>query len=409
MALYDYLDKYTPQYLLKSALSIVANTVDKREGGIIFDTLSPLSMVASYLLGMLKMCLMQTDVETATGDFLELITSERGIYRQEAVGAQKIILVTPTGATLPIGTTMRTDAGLKLTWEVTEDRGDGYYTVLCQTAGAEGGSDYGALTLSEPIDGVKYIVFTESIFDGKDEESDVELRIRFWQKLVSDSYGGNFDNYKEWCFVGFLSTEGIALDGIQFYPSSRYLGGGNVLIRPTVTENSDLYVPASNGAVENLKDYLDPIGVSGLGAGVVPVGHRVTVQSIFRSTRNLNITVNNGGKVITDEQKSDAEADLREEFNSIRARLVSTLNEGFPTGGYSSSLLRDRIVAAIYGEGRQRFEEVLSVVYADGSVGSNAEDSLAGLPVSDETITSGAFTEHVYLPVLGTITIEAGA
>ena len=37
----DYLEKYTFEYLIDSALSRVSDSIDKREGSIIYDALAP--------------------------------------------------------------------------------------------------------------------------------------------------------------------------------------------------------------------------------------------------------------------------------------------------------------------------------------------------------------------------------
>jgi uncharacterized phage protein gp47/JayE len=390
MALYDYLDKYTPQALLRSALSEVSANVDKREGSVIYDTLSPLAVLSANLISLLKIALTQTDIQGATGSWLDLVASQYFVYRRDAVASQRVIQVSPSSIELDIETALKTNDGLQLIWTVTEVLTDGRYVVTCTTAGSDGGKDYGELTPVNAIDGISSIVFIETLNEGIDEESDSDLRIRIWQTQRSSGYGGNFDDYKQWCFVDFAKNEnGAAIDGMFFFPSTRYLGEGFVKILVTSQKDGEGYLPASYEVSSRLKAFLDPVGQDGLGAGVVPVGHRVHVETMGEDRFNLTayVVLKGSSTTITEKQRAGAEQDLREYFESVRKDAITKLDDDFPPAQYTMTLYLNRIESAIYGT---RFANVTSVL----KDGVQLEDSI------QYTVSSWS---PASLPVLGTL------
>ena len=292
-------------------MNAVTADVDKREGSVIFDTLSPCAVISASLISELKTALAETDIQTATESWLDLIASQFGVYRRSAIAAQKVGLATPADAGISLDQRFETKAGLDFYWKVTEILGDGYYVLTCETAGADGGADYGELTAVPAVSGLESFVFTSTVVEGSDAESDTALRLRYWQELKSDAYGGNFSDYKDWIFHRFAQdASGATLDGMMIFPASRYLGGGTVLIRPTM-ESSESYLPADQNVCDRLKAFLDPQNAQGLGAGIVPVGHRVTVQAPDLDTWDLVVKVrlHQGETDISDDVRAETEAD----------------------------------------------------------------------------------------------------
>ena len=82
---------YTKDYLEQSQLDRIPDTVDKREGSIIYDTTSPVSAeLATYYTNLTEMQ-KQAYAKTATNGCLDLKVVEAGISRKLATYAQKLV------------------------------------------------------------------------------------------------------------------------------------------------------------------------------------------------------------------------------------------------------------------------------------------------------------------------------
>lgn len=369
-SIYDYLDKWTATAITRNVLSTVRSDVDKREGSIIYDSVAPLSFMVAAVLRMLKTALANTDLQTATGDWLDVIGSDKGVYRKQAIPSRRIASASPIDIQLSVGTRFETKAGLGLFWAITSaTENQGEYIVECETAGSDGGADYGELTPVVPVAGLESFIFTSTMVYGSDTESDIDFRLRIWQSLKSDSYGGNFADYKDWVFNTFAGSEnGSEIDGMLFYPA--FDGGGTVKIFPTAAEydsdgNAIRFLPASSGVCAALKAYLDPINASGLGSGIAPVGHRVTVESPGTTVLIFSVSVElkSGQTEITDELKRATYDDLQAYIESVRQESLTLSDSAFPDV-YKVSITRGGADNAIMGLGAglvTRFAQVVSV------------------------------------------------
>lgn len=401
MGIYDGLKVYTAPALLRAALGKVTANVDKREGSVIYDALAPLSFVASSIIDLFRSALENTDLQTASGEWLDLIGSQPpvGIYRKQAVFAQKVAVLTPSTITLSNNTRFSSDAGMGLFWAIKEYLGNGRYILKCETEGAEPSGDYGSLTPVERIEGIKTFEFEDvaPIVWGEDKESDAAFRIRIWQNLKTNRYGGNFDDYKAWCLDEFPNTEnGATVDGMLFFPYSRLNSNnyGRIIIMPTAPDASGhAYCPASQDACTKLSNYLDPPNYSGAGAGVSPVGHLVYVIPPVSDVLNLEVTVEtwNGG-AITDDEINSAKTFLQELLERARRQLVTTIQDEFPTRGSHGYLY-----TITYGE------------FVDAIIDETSFKSVFGIRLNGVELTADSVIRYELippvckLPVLGNV------
>lgn len=380
-SIYDYLDKWTATAITQNVLKTVRSDVDKREGSVIYDAVAPLSFMVAAVLQMLKTTLANTDLQTATGDWLDLLGADKGVYRKDAIASRRIASASPVDAPLSVGMRFETQAGLGLFWEIKSATGtQGEYIVECETAGSAGGSDYGNLSPVSTVNGLDSFAFQSTLIYGADVESDMDFRLRIWASLKSDAYGGNFADYKNWVFNTFAESEnGADIDSMLFYPSTSYNGGGTVKIFPTVTEyDSDSetkYLPASAFVCSALKAYLDPVGITGRGAGVAPVGHRVVVSAPGSTILNVRayVELKAGQTQISEDLKKAAYDDLQTYIESVRKVSVTLPESDFPRNGYSVSITLDGMVNAIQGIDSGlvlRFAQVVSVYINDVEITS---------------------------------------
>lgn len=330
MGLYDSLSKYTSSALLRTALDAARNDVDKREGSILYDALAPLSFVVAQLLQQFKTILHNTEIQTAQGVFLDRVASQYAVTRLPATCSIRMAQASPINAVIEVGAVFKS-AGLGLLWHVTADNGDGLYTLTCQTAGANGGRDYGNLDAVNPIDGLNELVFVSTLNEGRDVESDDDFRLRIWQVIQRKFYGGNFADYKTWIFEQFAtSSNGSTITGVSFFPP--WNGGGMVKIVPFVAGDDGQYTAPDAIVISALKAYLDPMDSEGLGAGVVPVGHRVTVDAPVIEDWNVTANVQlRSGQALTDDLIAEVEADVRELLDNARGDALTHADSDFPT------------------------------------------------------------------------------
>jgi uncharacterized phage protein gp47/JayE len=171
-----------------------------------------------------------------------------------------------------------------LNYVVTEKIQDGVYKMICETAGTEGNRHLGLLIPIDYIDGLATAELTEVLIPAEDDEDVESLRKRYFDSMTSQAYGGNVADYKE-------KTKAIdGVSGVKVTPV--WNGGGTVKL--TIIDSS-FGVP-SDELIELVQNTIDPVGHSGEGVGLAPIGHVVTVVGVQRKSINVvtNITYQNG-------------------------------------------------------------------------------------------------------------------
>lgn len=264
---------YTYENILAAALARVPNTLDKRPGSIIYDALAP----ACYLMAEVFMQMAElfdaTFADTSTGEYLSLRTSEMGVTRQPATKATRkgeFNLVVAVGTRFGIN-----DATFIVTQNLT-----GFDSELeCEQAGVIGNAYTGALIPIDYISGLTTANLTDVIIPGEDEESDDALRLRYFENLASQAFGGNIADYK-------TKTKALAgVGGCKVYPV--WNGGGTVKL--VITDSTGL-VP-SPAVVSSVQEAIDPVAMAGNGLGIAPIGHVVTVAAATGITVNVGVSV----------------------------------------------------------------------------------------------------------------------
>jgi len=277
----DYLEQYSFEYLMEQALSRVPDTIDKREGSIIYDALAPACYELSEYYMALKRILQDTYAETASEQYLDLRVAEQGISRFQATYAVKkgeFTNASDNPAMIPIGSRFSTISDyMSINYIVTEVYKDefgesvpGTYLLRCEELGSEGNSYSGNLIPIDNIPNLKTATMTDLIIPAQDIESDEDLRIRYFAKINEKAFGGNVAQYDE---------ELKAIDGVgevQIYPV--WNGGGTVKCSIIDAE----YNAISEDFINTIQNMIDPEnsnGDSGLGLGIAPIGHKVTVTT----------------------------------------------------------------------------------------------------------------------------------
>lgn len=295
--------------ILDRMLDRVPDSFDKREGSVIYDALAPAAVELQLMYIELDIILGLTFADTAEGEYLDRRCAERGITRNSSTNAILKGVFTPTSIQLDIGTEFSLD---DLNYTITKKIADGQYQLTCETAGIIGNTMFGQLIPVDYIEGLETAELTEVLIPGEDEESDDDLRTRYFESFDTKPYGGNIKDYIE----KTNAIEGVGLTKV----TPTWNGGGTVLL--TITDSN--YGKPSDTLVNKVQTEIDPN--SGDGSGIAPIGHIVTVQGVIerRITISATVTYDEGFSFAT--LKETITQSMEEYLLSLRKQWASQTN-----------------------------------------------------------------------------------
>lgn len=310
MVTIGYSDSMTFETILEELLSAVPNTVDKREGSIIYDALSPAAAMLAQCYRELDMVLDESFADTCSLEYLIKRCKERGVPIQGATPAVIEGIFTPITVKIPDGSRFNCN---DLNYVVTEQLGDGRYKLECESAGRTGNQYSGFLLPIQYISGLQTAEIAGVLIPGEDGDDTETLRERYFDSLSSLAYGGNIADYKS--KVKLLP--GVGGVKVQRAP----FGGGTVLV--TITD-SDYNVPTSL-LLDAVQTELDPVQNHGEGVGIAPIGHTVTVQGVtpFPVTVETNLTFVTGYDY--DTSRGTLEQAVKQYFSNLSAQWEDEL------------------------------------------------------------------------------------
>ena len=378
----DYLDKYTFKYLMESALDNVPDGLDKREGSIIYDALAPACYELAEHYMELKKILENTFISTASNEYLDLRAAEQGLKRYAASHAVKrgdFLTSSGNPAVIPIGSRFSVISDtLNLNYEVTEAYLDefgavvpGAYRMTCEEAGTQGNSYIGPLIPITFIPNLKTATLSDLLVPARDEETDDELRARYFLVVNDKPFGGNLAQYDEL----LKSIDGVG--EVQIYPV--WNGGGSVKLSVIDAE----YNIITNDFITTLQNMIDPTP-QGTGLGLAPIGHTVTVTTPTEKIIDVTATVVLDSGYTLGQVTPLIEDAIENYLRGLREiwGVSDDLNN------YSLAVYVARINAAVLG--------VAGVANITGT-------TINGL-ASDLTLIQNATTQE--LPVLGTVIVS---
>ena len=274
-------ENMTYEFILKRALSLVSNNIDKRQGSIIYDALAPACAELAQMYISLDNFLNQTFADTADREYLIRRAAERGLTPKSASPA---VMKGEFNIDVPIGSRFSIN---NLIFYADEKISENCYRLVCETLGTIGHRAFGNLI---PLDNIKDLtkaVITEVIITGEDEETTENFRKRYFDSFNSLAFGGNKKDYIE--KVNSISGVG----GCKVIPV--FNGGGTVKV---IVISSDYTIP-SEEFLKEVKEMADPEKTTGNGDGFAPIGHKVTVVGVRECniTINIELTYENGYKL----------------------------------------------------------------------------------------------------------------
>lgn len=267
--------------MLDRVPSVVENQpIDKREGSIIYDALAPAAVELQLAYIELETIYREVFADTATRAFLVRRAKERGIYPYPATAAILKAVSTPSSLELEVGERFSLN---DLNYEVISKITDGEYQVKCETEGKVGNKNLGFMLPIQYVQGLESIELKEVLIPGQDEEDTEAFRARYFASFNSKAFGGNIKDYTE----KTMAIQGVG--AVKVTPA--WNGGGTVKI--TILDSE--FNKASNTLISKVQGEIDP-STEGLGKGLAPIGHRVTVDTAETVTINIatHITFENG-------------------------------------------------------------------------------------------------------------------
>ena len=304
----------TYENILESMLKNVPSDVDKREGSVIFDTLSPAALELANAYIYLDIVLNNAFADTAEREYLILRAKERGLAPYEATKAVLKLEVTYTGTSENVkpGDRFSLDG---MTYVVTEqminetdsvittypfgeddpqdsDPGNtiyGQWRVECETPGKEGNTRFGDVLPLQSISELASAKITELLIPGEDTEGTEEFRERYFEAVNNEAFGGNRADYRQ----KVKSIDGVGQ--VKIYRTPK--GGGTVRVVITDSENKK----PSKELVNQVKEILDPEEYEGLGYGEAPVGHAVEVEGVSSVDVDVSVKWQTESNVTVDE------------------------------------------------------------------------------------------------------------
>lgn len=260
----------TYEEILQRCLDRIPNTIDKRQGSIIYDALAPCCVELAQMYIELSGIYDQVFIDTAVGEALDKLVEQNGVKRKDATYALRkgeFNMVVPVDNRFSDG---------ENTYIVIENIvGTNNSILRCEQAGVVGNSYYGSLTPITYLQGLTKAELTDIIDMGDDIESDEDLRVRYMESVTAPEFGGNVSDYQN----KVKSLTGVG--GCKVVPI--WNGGGTVKL---IITNSQGGVPTSS-LVNDVQEAVDP-NQDQQGLGIAPIGHVVTVVGAV--ARNISVS-----------------------------------------------------------------------------------------------------------------------
>ena len=231
-------------------LDNISNTLDKSQNSMIHDALSASALEFVNMYMELDYVKGQFDVDNLEGEDLERFINQRtGIERKEATYATtKVVISGEEGTEINEGYLVSAD---EVEFEILDNciiGSSGHCTVNVRATeeGSIGNVSEDSITgMLTTINGVIDVYNPESVVNGYDEETDDELRERYYHKLERPGKAGNKYHYEEWA----LEVEGVG--AVKVFP----LWDGPLTVKVLIIDKERQ--PAESELVDKAEEYIN--------------------------------------------------------------------------------------------------------------------------------------------------------
>lgn len=318
--------------ILTRMLDRVPSDVDKREGSIIYDALSPAAFELAQMYVELDANLNLFFADTSSGDYLDKRGLDYGLIREPATKAQRKGLFYDAGSALcdvPLATRYFIS---DINYVVVKRISLGTFILECERFGVVGNQYFGTILPVDFIEGLANAQMSDVIIPGEEIENDQAFRQRLLLHARFPSASGNKSDYINW------SLEVPGVGGAQVVPLA--YGPGTVGI--TIIDSNAQ--PASSLLVADVQKYICPA----TGDGKAPILSGVAVVSAIAVTVGVTATIVLVAGYTLPQVKASFEAALIAYLRSIafavdpsvkHTRIGSLLSATLGVQDYSSLLV----------------------------------------------------------------------
>lgn len=256
-------------------LADVDDSLDKRQGSVVYDLTAPTAAEAELMYAFLAILLDRAFADTAEGEDLDKRVLEQGLVRKAAVNAVGTVVVTGTdGFVVASGTILRTVTGIEFTTDADGAISGGTVTIpiTAVVGGASGNVGAGGITLIDGnLTGITGVTNTEATTGGIDEEDDQSLFDRYIEKVSLPATSGNAYHYIQ------TAKEIAGVQDVRVFPL--WNGPGTVRVVLASTDGLPVTTELSDEVAAHIEE-IRPIGadVTVAPASVISVTVNATVQ-----------------------------------------------------------------------------------------------------------------------------------
>lgn len=291
-------------------LDTISDDFDKRETSIIYQAVA---MVVPELM------LLQSDIElmedeafpdSCNYNSLVRFSGLRNIHPKQATRG---VVIAEFSKDIEIGTRFNCE---ERNYEVLEKIDTNKYKLIAEETGHI--ESIGDLTPINDMPDLRTAKITSVYLDGREEESLESLRKRYMESLDYQAFGGNRADYIE----KVTSVDGVGACKVFRRPKATSSEVGKI----TIVIVDTTYKNASRELIKNVASILTPTE-DGEGAGLAPIGHKITVVGAEKQTVNVKtrITIERDIDNITRDLTKAIEEylhELRTGFGSDEATVV---------------------------------------------------------------------------------------
>lgn len=241
-------------------LSHINNEYDKTEGSFIYDVTKAPAIEFETTQKEISKVQDKLDIEKLSGDELTRFVYQRtGIRRKLATKAVTTVIISGTeGATIQVGDIVATDTVNFVSLEEKTVGESGRMTVKVESEeyGNIGNVPVGSINrFPVSISGLVDVYNPAPVTNGYEEETDDELRQRYYDKLQRPGKSGNKYHYEEW------AKEVVGVGGARVVPRFN----GPLTMKVVIIDSNKQ--PASNELIDRVREHIDeemPFGVEEL-------------------------------------------------------------------------------------------------------------------------------------------------
>ena len=264
----------TKEEILSRLLSEISNEYDKTVGSFFYDVEQPVSSELETVYGQVEDILKNGFAKTAEGEYLDNKVLEQGLTRKAATASTVTVKVTGTpSSSVSVGDKVASDELVFTVIEnaVLDSGGIAYVTASCDTLGRIGNIPIGAINkFPVTLPGLVSVTNEEAASGGYDEETDDELRERYFEKVSLPATSGSKYHYVAW------AKEVSGVGDAKCIP----LWNGNGTVKVIII-NSDKEA-AGSALINEVASHIEENR---------PIGASVTVESATPLTINISVSL----------------------------------------------------------------------------------------------------------------------